>query len=258
MGDLGAIEEDVPFDFAAATTLATACDNAATAVDWAGRLARVLGEHRVDRFQGALLGDLPHQRRGRRRGRDGAVVPIAGGRNRGAEVGGGGAQGAAASRDRSGVEEGARRPESVGQGGRLLHRRRRSAGRSAGGGTDDRGVGAGQPVSADPGTRLGWRWWRRDVVGAAVEPAHVRHRRRRGRTTTCVPGRRACGRTSPHSRRCAGGAVGRVRRLRRVRQVARRQRRGRVLGRRRSPTRSPRPVARAACRRCRTARSMRR
>ena len=33
MGDLGAIEEDVPFDFGVASTLATACDNAATAVD---------------------------------------------------------------------------------------------------------------------------------------------------------------------------------------------------------------------------------
>ncbi|GAA3619405.1 DUF6531 domain-containing protein [Microlunatus ginsengisoli] len=33
MGDLGAIEEDVPFDFGVATVFATACDNAASAVD---------------------------------------------------------------------------------------------------------------------------------------------------------------------------------------------------------------------------------
>jgi hypothetical protein len=33
MGDLGAIEEDVPFDFGVATAFATACDNAASAVD---------------------------------------------------------------------------------------------------------------------------------------------------------------------------------------------------------------------------------
>ncbi len=33
MGDLGAIEEDVPFDFGVASTLATACDNAASAVE---------------------------------------------------------------------------------------------------------------------------------------------------------------------------------------------------------------------------------